>query len=35
MPITAKVGEILFQNADPQQAIMDLMERSPKPERQP
>jgi glycerol-3-phosphate dehydrogenase (NAD(P)+) len=35
MPITAKVGEILFQNSDPQQAIMDLMERSPKPERQP
>jgi len=35
MPITIKVGEILFQHTDPEQAIMELMERSPKPERQP
>lgn len=33
MPITAKVQAVLFQGQSPQQAISELMSRTPKPER--
>ena len=33
LPIARQVSEILFQGKSPQQAIADLMERSPKPEQ--
>ena len=33
MPIAAKVAECLFEAKPPRQAIMELMERTPKPEQ--